>query len=87
MSNDRIYHLFAGALIASAVGVPRYLESLNLFAGLWAAVWSAAIGGGIKEWCDYKGECHTLDWRDFGCTMLGAVFVALFIVLLHFGEG
>ena len=27
------------------------------------------------------------DWLDFGCTVIGAVIVASFILGLHFGKG
>ena len=84
---DKKYHVLAGLLIAAAVGLPAYLESLNLFAGLWSAITAGIIAGGIKEWCDMHTEGNKWDWLDFGFTCLGAVLVALFIIGLHFGEG
>ena len=87
MMKDKKYHVLAGLLIAVAVGLPAYLESLNLFAGLWSALTSGIIAGGVKEYCDMRTEGNKWDWLDFGCTCLGAVIVALFIILLHYGKG
>lgn len=84
--NDKKYHVLAGLLIAVAVGLPAYLESLNLFAGLWSAIVSGIIAGGVKEWCDNKYNLEW-DWRDFAATCLGAIVMALLIVGLHFGKG
>ena len=86
MMKDKKYHVLAGLLIAVAVGLPAYLESVNLFAGLWASLTSGVIAGGVKEWCDNKYNWEW-DWRDFAATCLGAVIVALFIIGLHFGKG
>ena len=83
---DKKYHVLAGLLIAAAVGLPCYLESLNLFAGLWSPLVSCIIAGGVKEWCDNKYNLEW-DWKDFAATCIGAVLVALFIVCLHFGKG
>lgn len=84
---DKKYHVLAGLLIAAAVGLPAYLESLNLFAGLWSAVTSGIIAAGIKEFCDMRTDGNKFDLWDFLATCLGAVLVALFIVLLHYGKG
>lgn len=84
---DKKYHVLAGLLIAVAVGLPAYLESVNLFAGLWSAVTSGIIAAGIKEWCDMRTEGNKFDLWDFLATCLGAVIVALFIVVLHYGKG
>jgi hypothetical protein len=84
---DKKYHVLAGLLIAVAVGLPAYLESLNLFAGLWSALTSGIIAGGVKEYCDLRTEGNKWDWMDFGFTCLGAVIVAVFIILLHYGKG
>lgn len=82
---DKKQHIIAGLLIAMAVALPCYLDSLNLFAGLWACV-SGIIAGGVKEWSDmaHDGE---FDWRDFAFTCIGAAVVAVFIVLLHYAKG
>lgn len=85
--NDKKYHVLAGLLVATFVGLPCYLESLNLFAGLWSAIVSGIIAGGIKEWCDIRTPSNKWDWWDFGCTVIGAVVVALFIVGMHYGKG
>lgn len=84
---DKKYHVLAGLLIAAAVGLPAYLESLNLFAGLWPALTSGIIAGGVKEYCDMRTEGNKFDLWDFAATCIGAVIVAVFIVGLHFGEG
>ena len=52
MKQDKKYHVLAGLIVAVFVGLPCYLESLNLFAGLWSALTSGIIAGGIKEYCD-----------------------------------
>ena len=84
---DKKYHVLAGLLIAAAVGLPCYLESLNLFAGLWSALTGGIIAGGVKEYCDMRTEGNKWDWIDFAATCIGAVLVALFIVGLHYGKG
>ena len=84
---DKKYHVLAGLLVAAFVGLPAYLESLNLFAGLWSALTSGIIAGGVKEYFDMRTEGNKWDWLDFGFTCLGAVIVALFIVGLHYGKG
>jgi ABC-type transporter Mla maintaining outer membrane lipid asymmetry permease subunit MlaE len=84
---DKKYHVLAGLLVAAFVGLPCYLESLNLFAGLWSALTSGIIAGGVKEWCDMRTEGNKWDWWDFAATCFGAVLVALFIILLHYGKG
>ena len=84
---DKKYHVLAGILVAAFVGLPAYLESINLFAGLWSALTAGIIAGGIKEYCDMRAEGNKWDWLDFGCTVIGAVIVALFIIGLHFRRG
>jgi len=84
---DKKYHVLAGLLVAAFVGLPCYLESLNLFAGLWASLTGGIIAGGVKEWCDMRTPGNKWDWLDFGCTVIGAVLVALFIVAMHYGKG
>lgn len=83
---DKKYHVLAGLLVAAFVGLPCYLESLNLFAGLWASLAGGIIAGGIKEWCDVS-RGNRWDWWDFGCTVIGAVLVALLILGMHYGKG
>jgi hypothetical protein len=83
MTNNKLH----GLLIAAAVGLPCYLESLNLFAGLWSALASGIIAGGVKEYCDLRTDGNKWDWWDFLTTCLGAVLVVLLIVGLHFGKG
>ena len=84
---DKKYHVLAGLLVAAFVGLPCYLESLNLFAGLWSALTSGIIAGGVKEYWDMRTEGNKWDWMDFCFTCLGAVLVALFIILMHYGKG
>lgn len=86
MKQDKKYHVLAGVLVAAFVGLPCYLESLNLFAGLWSAIVSGIIAGGVKEWSDYQHD-NKWDWRDLLATCIGAAAVALFIVLLHYAKG
>ena len=87
MMKDKKYHVLAGLLVAAFVGLPCYLESLNLFAGLWSAIVSGILLAGCKEYCDMRTEGNKWDWWDFLATCLGAVIGALFIVGLHFGKG
>jgi hypothetical protein len=60
---------------------------LNLFAGLWSALTSGIISGGVKEYCDMRADGNKWDWLDFVATCLGAVLVALFIIGMHYGKG
>lgn len=85
--NDKKLHIIAGLVIALAVALPPYLESLNLFAGLWSAITSGIIAASMKEYFDYHINGNRWDWWDWGCTVIGAILVALFIVGLHFGKG
>jgi len=87
MKKDKIVHIFAGAMVAAFIGLPAYLESGNLFAGLWSALTGGIIAGGVKEWCDMRTPGNKWDWLDFGCTVIGAVLVALLIVAMHYGKG
>lgn len=86
MTTDKKYHILAGFLVAALVALPAYLESGNLFAGLWSALTATAIAGGVKEWADNVYGTGA-DWRDYLATVLGAVAVAVFIVALHFARG
>ncbi len=83
MTQDKRYHFAAGALTAMVVGLPC---SVSLWTGLWAALSAGILVGGVKEWCDNKYNWKW-DWLDFACTCLGAVLVAVFIIMLHFGKG
>lgn len=84
---DKKYHVLAGLLVAAFVGLPCYLESLNLFAGLWSAIVSGILLAGCKEYCDLRTDGNKWDWLDFAATCLGAVIVALFIIGMHYGKG
>lgn len=84
---DKKYHVLVGVLVTAFVGLPCYLESINLFAGLWSALTSGILAGGVKEYCDMRTDGNKWDWLDFAATCLGAVLVALFIIGLHFGKG
>lgn len=84
---DKKNHVLAGLLVAALVGLPCYLECLNLFAGLWSVLTSGIIAGGVKEYCDLRTEGNKWDWLDFAATCMGAVIVALYIILLHYGKG
>lgn len=83
---EKITHIICGALVSALIGLPVYLESLNLFAGVWSALLSGIIAGGIKEWCDTVYD-NKWSWSDFGYTAIGASMVTLFIILLHIGKG
>lgn len=93
MKKDKLYHILAG-LLTAFVGIPTYQFTYNadadtylLAPAIWATIVSGIIAGGIKEWCDMRTEGNKWDWIDFLATCLGAVLVAVFIVLLHYGKG
>ena len=85
--NDYIKHIAAGILAAVIVALPAYLDSSNLFAGIWASLTAGAVAGVVKEWCDSNTDGNQFDWKDFACTVAGAAAVALFIVAMHFARG
>jgi hypothetical protein len=84
--NDKVKHILAGLLIASVVGIPCYVNTYDLFAGLWGCT-AGIIAGGVKEYFDLCTDGNKWDWWDFAATCIGAVLVALFIIGLHFGKG
>lgn len=84
--NDKIKHIAAGMGIALVIALPCWLETQNLFAGLWGCL-SGVIAGGVKEYTDNKHDGGRWDWKDFGFTCIGAVIVLLFILGLHYGRG
>ena len=73
--------------MAVVVGLFPYLATNHLGVCMWAAIASAIIAGGVKEYCDMRTEGNKFDLWDFLATCLGAVIVALFIILLHYGKG
>ena len=81
---DKLYHIFWGAVIALAIAIPVYVNSHDLFAGMWATL-AGVVAVGVKEWCDMRTD--KWDWLDFFATCIGAVIVAVFIVAMHFGKG
>lgn len=83
---DKKEHILAGFMVAALVGLPCYLDSGNLFAGVWSAVFATVIAGGVKEWADNVYGIGA-DWKDFAATCIGAIVVVLFILGLHFGKG
>lgn len=83
--NDKKLHIIAGLAIALAVGIPCYVNSYDLFAGLWGCT-AGIIAGGVKEWCDNKYNWEW-DWKDFAATCIGVLVAVLFILGLHFGKG
>jgi len=85
--NDKIKHIAAGILAATIVALPAYLDSSNLFAGIWAALTAGAVAGTVKEWCDSRTDGNQFDWCDFACTVAGAAVVAVFIVAMHYAKG
>ena len=86
MMKDKKYHVLAGLLVAAFVGLPCYLENVDLFAGIWGAVVSALIAGGVKEWCDNQFG-GGVDWKDCAATVLGGLVVVPLILGPHFGRG
>lgn len=91
--NDKMKHLCAG-MAAAFVGIPVYqlaydatTDTHHLAAAIWATIVSGILIAVCKEWCDNNTEGNKWDWMDFLATCIGAVLVALFIVLLHFGKG
>lgn len=95
MKKDKRQHIICGVAAAIVVGFLTYLVSgevaaeRNVAAGVYAALSGGFVAGCVKEWCDagYSFNLPKWDWRDIGCTMIGAADVALFIVLLHYGMG
>ncbi len=87
MKKDKINHLVAGLLIASAVGMPAYLENVDLFAGIWSALVAVIIVAATKEWCDGGYSFSRWSWADFLFTILGALLVVLFMLGFHYGKG
>ena len=86
MKKDKLTHIFVGMMVAALVGLPTYLDSLNLFAGVWSAAWSGIIAAAVKELCDDNTDGNNWDWHDFGATAIGVAIVVVFIILLHFGR-
>lgn len=84
--NDKIKHIIAGVVIALVIGFPAYLESGNLFAGLWSAISGGLVAGCVKEYCDNTYE-WVWSWKDLGFTAIGVAIAAAFVLLLHFGKG
>jgi len=88
MKQDKKQHILAGLFVAAIVGLPCYLESINLFAGLWATIVSGIAIAACKEWCDNDYSlAGYFDWRDFLWTIAGAVLIALLILGMHYGRG
>ena len=89
MKTDKIKHIVCGVIAAAAVGLPAYLQNVDLFAGLWSAFAGALVAAITKEYCD-TGYCldpTRWDWKDIGFTMIGGVLVALLILGMHYGRG
>lgn len=84
--NDLKKHFIAGLVTSIVVALPAYLESVNLFAGLWAALVSGILIGCCKEAYDYNNS-GKWEWPEFIATICGAVLVAVFIILMHFAKG
>lgn len=83
---DKKYHILAGFLVAALVALPAYIDSGNLFVGIWSAVTSAAIAGCTKEFAD-NAHGYRFDGLDVLATLIGAIVVVLLILGLHFGKG
>ena len=85
--NDKIKHIAAGILAAVIVALPAYLDSNNLFAGIWASLTAGAVAGVVKEWCDNKTQFNEWSWQDLSWTCVGGIIAVLLIVGLHYGKG
>ena len=83
---DKLKHIAAGLGIALVIALPVWLETLNLFAGLWACI-AGIIAGGVKEFTDNKHDGGRWDWWDFCFTAIGAAIGAVIIVLSNFAKG
>ena len=83
---DKLKHIAAGLGIALVIALPVWHEANNLFAGLWGCL-AGVFAGGVKEYTDNKHNGGRFDWKDFGCTAIGAVLAAVVIVLMHFAKG
>lgn len=94
MKKDKKQHILMGIITAIVVGFIAYLVSgeangYNVAAGVYAALSGGFVAAAIKEFCDaeYCLDPSEWDWRDIAATMIGAVVVALGILLLHFCKG
>lgn len=83
---DRFLHIFWGAFFTGIIAFPVYVNSHDLFAGLWACL-AGVIAGGIKEFCYTNTDGNKWDWKDFLATVIGGVVVVLLILGLHYGRG
>lgn len=79
-------HIIAGFAAAIIVALPVWLNTYDIFAGLWACV-AGAIAGGVKEWCDNNTDGNRWDWKDFGFTCIGAAIAVVIILSFHYGRG
>lgn len=84
--NDKIKHIAAGLGIALVIALPVWLETNNLFAGLWACI-AGIIGGAVKEFTDNKHDGGRFDWLDFAFTCIGAAVGAVIVLVSHFAKG
>ena len=84
--HDKLLHFAVGIGIAVVVGLVPYLENKVLFDGLWATLTSGVVAGAVKEYTDYS-HTKVWGWWDFANTCLGAVCVAVFILVMHFAKG
>lgn len=95
MKKDKKQHIFCGVAAAIVVGFLTYLISgevaaeRNVAAGVYAALAGGFVAAAVKEFCDaeYCIDLSKWDWRDIGATMIGALIVALGILLMHFAKG
>lgn len=94
MKKDKKQHIICGILAALVTGLLTYLVSgeggeYNVAAGVYSALAGGFVAACVKEYCDaeYRLNVTEWDWRDIGFTVLGALIVAFFIVLLHVAKG
>ena len=93
MGKDKRKHIICGAIAAVAVGLITYLMSgedsgYSLAAGVWSALAGGFVAAAVKEYCDkdYCLDPTKWDWRDIGCTMIGAAVVAVDALLDAFAH-
>lgn len=93
---DKITHGIIGFGIAFFVGLVAYQLQIDdagnvansaVIAAVFVALVCAALGGGIKEWCDMHNKGNRWDWKDFFATFLCGIIAAVILLGIHFGKG
>ena len=93
---DKVIHCIIGFGIAFFNGLVSYQLLIDdagnvansvVIAAVFVALVSAALAGGVKEWCDMHNKGNKWDWRDFSATAIGGIIAALILLGIHFGQG